>query len=120
MVNTALSILLADYTGGVIGFILSTAVIVLFGEIGPQAFCSRYALKIGAATIPIVIAFKWILFPIAKPIAMLLDRLLGAELGTVYDKGQLAKLLEIHVKEGAIDNDQEKMMASAPRLSCQG
>ena len=113
MVNAALTILMEQNTGGLLGFFVSTAAIVLFGEIGPQAFCSRYALKIGAAAIPIVILIKWLLFVVAKPIAMLLDFLLGAELGTVYDKGQLAKLLEIHVKEGAIDDDQEKMMARA-------
>ena len=47
-VNASLSILLADLTSGILGFALSTAMIVIFGEIVPQALCSRYALYIGS------------------------------------------------------------------------
>ena len=36
-VNAALSILLSAYTDGATGFVLSTAIIVVFGEIIPQA-----------------------------------------------------------------------------------
>ena len=43
-VNALLSILLADLTSGTVGFVVSTAVIVIFGEIVPQALCSRHAL----------------------------------------------------------------------------
>lgn len=43
-VNALLSILLADIAGGLIGFLVSTAVITIFGEIVPQSVCSRYAL----------------------------------------------------------------------------
>ena len=34
-VNAALSILLAELTSGVMGFVLSTVLIVIFGEIAP-------------------------------------------------------------------------------------
>jgi len=44
MVNAGISILTADITSGVIGFVVSTALITLFGEIIPQAICSRHAL----------------------------------------------------------------------------
>ena len=39
-VNALLSILLADIAGGTVGFFVSTAVIVVFGEIVPQATCN--------------------------------------------------------------------------------
>ena len=53
-VNAYLSILMADLTSGFVGFAVSTVAIFLFGEIIRQASCSRYALHIGAACIPIV------------------------------------------------------------------
>ena len=40
-VNALLSILMADLTDGTLGFLVSTVVIVIFGEITPQALCSR-------------------------------------------------------------------------------
>jgi metal transporter CNNM len=41
-VNALLSILLAEYAGGIVGFVASTFLIVIFGEILPQAFVSLF------------------------------------------------------------------------------
>ena len=46
------SILMADLSGGLIGFLLTTVLVVVFGEIVPQAFCARYGLAIGAKAAP--------------------------------------------------------------------
>ena len=43
-----LSIIMADFAGGLTGFFVSTFVIVIFGEIIPQASCSRYALEVSS------------------------------------------------------------------------
>jgi hypothetical protein len=43
MVNSLLSILLAEYTGGLVGLVSSTFLIVIFGEILPQAVVSSLA-----------------------------------------------------------------------------
>ena len=90
--NAALSILLADKTDGVVGFVLSTSLIVVFGEIIPQALCSRYALEIGAKTVWLVWPMMALLAVIAYPISWILDRVLGEELGTIYSKQELSKL----------------------------
>lgn len=44
-VNALLSILLAEYAGGIVGFITSTFLIVIFGEIVPQALVSSFVQK---------------------------------------------------------------------------
>ena len=92
-VNSGIAILTASFTGGLIGGLLSTGFILIFGEIIPQSFCSRYGLAAGAKTVDIVRIFIVLLFPVAWPMSKALDRLLGEELGTVYSRRELKELL---------------------------
>lgn len=112
-VNALLSILLADKVGGLVGFLGSTALIVIFGEIVPQAVCSRYALLIGSRMVPIVRVIVALVYPIAAPIAYMLDKALGKELATTYSSTELMELLQIHVRELVLDKDTANTMAGA-------
>lgn len=85
-VNSALSILMGDLTSGLMGLITSTAIITVFGEILPQAVCSRYALIVGAHTTWIIYFFMFVTFPISFPISTILDTVLGEEVGNVLSK----------------------------------
>merc|ERR1712086_37344 len=78
-VNALLSILLADMTGGLMGFLVSTALIVIFGEIIPQATCARYGLAIGYYTLPITLVIMACMSVGAYPISIALDYILGHE-----------------------------------------
>lgn len=60
-------------------FAFSTFGITSFGEIIPQAWFSRNALRMGAALSPIVRIYQKLLWPFAKLLAWLLDRWLGKE-----------------------------------------
>lgn len=51
LVNSTLTILLDGLTSGIIAVIGSTLSIVIFGEIIPQAICSRHGLAVGAKTV---------------------------------------------------------------------
>lgn len=104
MVNAALAIITASFTTGVIGGFVSTAFILVFGEIIPQAVCSRNGLAAGSLTIDIVRFFMAGLFVIAWPISKLLDRLLGQELGTIYSREELKELFTQQA-EGRRSND---------------
>ncbi|KAL9191440.1 hypothetical protein ACHAXT_001146 [Thalassiosira profunda] len=114
-VNSMLSILMADLTSGLVGFIVSTAVIVLFGEIIPQALCSRFALRIGEKTVPIVKVIIVLLYPICKPLSMVLNKILGHEIGTTYSTSEMAKLIEMHVERGDLEGATGAAMAGALR-----
>eukprot|EP00290_Baffinella_frigidus_P002445 CAMPEP_0180186904 /NCGR_PEP_ID=MMETSP0986-20121125/43239_1 /TAXON_ID=697907 /ORGANISM="non described non described, Strain CCMP2293" /LENGTH=692 /DNA_ID=CAMNT_0022140953 /DNA_START=14 /DNA_END=2093 /DNA_ORIENTATION=+ len=92
-VNCLLSIILANLTSGFTGFIVSTMAIVIFGEILPQAICSRHPLAIGSACLPLVWLFVNATFFASYPISILLDLLLGKEIGTIYSRNQLKTLL---------------------------
>jgi Cyclin M transmembrane N-terminal domain len=114
-VNSLLSILLADKTGGAVGLFASTFLIVIFGEILPQAICSRHALAIGSRTVPIVRVIVCLVYVVAKPLALCLDYALGDELATTYSGAEMLKLLQIHVQEGELDKDTADAMTGALR-----
>ena len=71
---------------GTVGLIVSTAVITIFGEIVPQAVCSRHALFIGAHTTWFIWIFMIVTFPISFPISAILDKVLGEEVGNILSK----------------------------------
>ena len=84
LVNAMIAILLGDMAGGIVGGIVTTGLIVVFGEIIPQSVCSRYALAIGARSVPIVWVFLVVCLPIAYPISLVLDWALGREVSATY------------------------------------
>ena len=109
-VNALLSILMANMTSGLVGFLVSTFMIVIFGEIIPQATCSRYALQIGSRSLPLVKMFIFCLYILCKPMSMMLDKALGEEVGTIHSRTELRKMLEIHVQHEAVDVESGKVM----------
>ena len=114
-VNSMLSILMADLAGGLVAFIVSTAVIVVFGEIIPQALCSRFALQVGEKTVPLVKLIIVLLYPICKPLSWVLNKVLGHEIGTTYSTSEMAKLIEIHVQRGQLEGATGAAMTGALR-----
>ena len=85
MVNCALTVFLEDLLGsGVYAVLGSSLSIVIIGEIFPQALCTRHALYVGAKTILLTQIFMVLTFPLAYPISLVLDKILGEELGAVY------------------------------------
>lgn len=86
--------------GGWPAIVSSTAAIVLFGEIIPQSICVRYGLSLGAYFAPFVQFLMYALYPVAYPIALLLDICLGKNHGTVYKKKGLKSLVLLHQQIG--------------------
>jgi len=105
-VNSALSILTAELASGLVGFLVSTALIVIFGEILPQAACSRYALQVGSLTVPVVKFLMLLFYIITKPLSIMLDCLLGREVGTVFSRDELMEMLKLQIKLGAVDETE--------------
>nr|XP_014349746.1 PREDICTED: metal transporter CNNM2 [Latimeria chalumnae] len=96
LVNTTLTILLDDIAGsGLVAVVISTIGIVIFGEIAPQAICSRHGLAVGANTIFLTKFFMLLTFPASYPVSKLLDCLLGQEIGTVYNREKLLEMLRV-------------------------
>jgi len=81
--NVFLTLLSDSVLAGLGAFFFSAIVITLLGEIVPQAYFSRYALPMTARFLPFLDFYRSVLFPIAKPTALLLDWWLGRE-GITY------------------------------------
>ena len=92
----ALPLFLDRLVGPFFAIILSVTLVLLFGEIIPQALCTRYGLAIGATFSPLVWLLIGILFPIGYPLGKLLDCILGHDSGTFYRRAELKELVGIH------------------------
>ena len=105
LVNNSLTIVLDSMTGGggALAVVFATLAIVIFGEIIPQSICSRHGLAVGAYTIWLTKLFMLITFPLSFPISLILDKVLGQEMGTVYDKKKLIELLPVTDLDGLSD-----------------
>ena len=98
MVNSLLSILMADIAGGIIALISSTALIVIFGEIVPQAICSRHGVKAGAYLSWLLWMTIVVTFIFAYPISAILDKVLGEEAGMIMTKGKMKKFFKVQLQ----------------------
>ena len=86
--NNTLTIFLDDLTSGTVAIIGATAGIVVFGEIIPQAICSRHGLMIGFRTLPLTYIFMFVTGILSFPLGKLLDYVLGDEVGMNYNRGE--------------------------------
>jgi metal transporter CNNM len=114
-VNAASAIFMSDLTSGILGLVISTGLLVVFGEIIPQAVFSRYALWLGAHTTWLVYVFMIFMFPIAYPFSIVLDWMLGEDFGTLFTNEQLKKLFEITAKhkQGELEDIEAKILGGA-------
>ena len=67
-----LTLLSNSVLAGVSSFLFSTVVITLVGEIIPQAYFSRHALRMAALLGPALRCYQYLLYPVAKPSGLLL------------------------------------------------
>jgi metal transporter CNNM len=95
--NVLLSLLSGSILIGVVAFFFSTVVITIVGEIIPQAYFSRHALKTASFFSPVIRFYQILFYIVAKPTALVLDQWLGKEAITYYKEKDLQTLIEIHM-----------------------
>jgi hypothetical protein len=105
-INVILTLLSDSVLAGVSAFLFSTVVITFFGEIMPQAYFSRNALRMGSLLAPVLRLYQFILYPVAKPSAKLLDWWLGKE-GIVFIRERdLRTVIKKHIATNESDIDR--------------
>ena len=104
-INVLLTLLSNSVLTGVVAFVFSTFVITICGEIGPQAYFSRRAMQMAAKLGPVLGLYQYILYPVARPSAWLLDRWLGPESLDLLHERHLKGVIEQHIESdlGEVD-----------------
>ena len=105
-INVLLTLLSDSILAGIGAFVFSTIVITLFGEIIPQAYFSRNALRMTARLTPLLNVYRVGLFPIAKPTAIILNWWLGSEGITFLRERDFRALITRHVGVAGADVGQ--------------
>ncbi len=105
-INVLLTLLSHSVMAGVAAFFFSTILITFAGEIFPQAYFSRHAMRMGALLAPVIRIYQFILFPVAKPSAMILDWWLGKESIPYFRERDLRSVIRKHIEAEESDVDR--------------
>ncbi|MBU2590747.1 MAG: CNNM domain-containing protein [Nitrospinota bacterium] len=97
-INVLLTLLSHSVMAGVAAFIFSTFIITLMGEIIPQAYFSRHAMRTASLLSPVIRSYRFLLYPVAKPTSLLLDKWLGTEAIQYFQEQDMRELLKMHVE----------------------
>ena len=97
-INVLLTLLSDSVMAGVSAFAFSAIFITLFGEIAPQAYFSRHALKTASLLAPVLRFYQILLYPVAKPCALVLDLWLGQEGITYWRERDLRQVIKKHIE----------------------
>ncbi|VVA93370.1 unnamed protein product [Arabis nemorensis] len=103
-----------------VAIILSVTFVLAFGEVIPQAICTRYGLAVGANFVWLVRILMILCYPIAYPIGKVLDWVLGHN-DALFRRAQLKALVSIHSQEagkgGELTHDETTIISGALDLT---
>jgi len=105
-INVLLALLSKSVMAGVGAFFFSTILITLVGEITPQAYFSRHAMRMGSLLAPVLHIYQIILYPVAKPAAVVLDWWLGKEGISYFRERELRAVIHKHIEAEESDVDR--------------
>ncbi len=105
-INVVLTLISDSVMAGASAFVFSTVMITFFGEIAPQAYFSRHALRMGNRLYPVLRVYQYLLYPVAKPTALLLDLWLGNEGIRYFRERDLRTVIQKHIDADDTDIDE--------------
>lgn len=116
---SATSLVLEDALSGLLAGIITTLLMVTFGEIFPQALFSRQALVYCARLSFAMRLMTIVMYPIAKPLQLLLDKLFSKEQVALQSRQELGVMITEHLGSNAseLDDDEVEIIRGALQLS---
>ena len=116
---SATSLVLEHHLNGILAGLISTLLIVIFGEIFPQALFSRRALFYVSLLAPALKFMIILTYPVSKPLQLLLDKLFGKERSKLQTRHELGIMITEHLgrRESELDEDEVEIIRGALQLS---
>lgn len=116
---SATSLVLENVFYGLVAGIVATLLTVVFGEVLPQAFFLRNALRVSALLTPFLRFITILSYPISKPLQLLLDWLFKDEGKHLQSRHELGLMITEHLgaRESELDDDEVGIMRGALTLS---
>lgn len=116
---SACSLVLDQRLNGWLAGAVSTLLIVVLGEVIPQALFSKNPLAWSSLFAPLLKVMIAITFVISKPLQLLLDRLFPHQRSKLHSRKELGMLVNEHLENNSseLDDDEIEIMLGALSLS---
>lgn len=117
---SATPLVLDSKLNGVVAGIISTLLLVVFSELAPQALFTKHALAVCSYLSPLMHLMIFITYPLAKPLQLILDRIVGRQDGQrLHSRHELGLLINDHLGEAKsdLDDDEVEIIKGALQLS---
>jgi len=116
---SATSLVLHQVLNGWLAGLLGTLLIVVFGEVIPQALFSKSPLAWSSSFAPLLKVMMAVTFVISKPLQLLLDRLFPRARAKLQSRHELGLLITEHLGSDSseLDEDEIEIMRSTLQLS---
>ncbi len=105
-INVLLTLLSNSVLTGWAAFVFSTVVITFAGEILPQAYFSRHALKMASILAPVLKFYQYALYPVSKSSAKFLDWWLGKENIQYFREHNIREIIKKHIEADETEIDR--------------
>jgi len=118
-VISATSLVLDKRFNGLAAGAISTLLIVIFGEVIPQALFARNALHFCARLAPLLKVMIILTYPVSKPLQLLLDKFLAQRSTPLYNRLELGLIIgeQLGHKESELDPGEVGIIRGALQLS---
>jgi CBS domain containing-hemolysin-like protein len=116
---SATSLVMEHEFNGLVAGIAATLLIVILGEILPQAFFTRNSLAFVSRFVPLLRFMVVTTYIISKPIQLLLDKLFGSEKRKIESRHELGIMINEHLtdNQSELDEDEVEIIKGALQLS---
>lgn len=116
---SAAALVLGEQFNGFVAGALSTVLLVIFGEVFPQALFSKNALHWSSRFAWLLKLMIFITYPASKPLQLLLDRLFPRKRAQLQSRHELGLLINEHLedKTSELDDDEVEIIRGALSLS---